>query len=131
QRHQRADLVARAPPIVGGESEQRERADAQIGGGLHHPADRVCAGAMSRRPRQGAARRPAPVAVHDDGDMQTIPASYLVAHLSSPNTLHCKANAQKNYTVFRRRRPAAAAPAASPDFAALAASRTTCSSTFK
>src|SRR5262249_733627 len=124
QRHKRAHLLLRTPPIVGRERKQRERGYAEIGRSLRDAPYCLHAGAMSCAARQAAARRPASVAVHDDGDVHII--------FSFHSTLHCKVSPQKrDQVVFNRRRPTARTCNAEPAFAACAASRTTCSSTLK
>src|SRR5262249_14160185 len=68
--HQRVDLGGGALPVVAGEREQRERADAEVGGRLDGAAHRFGADAVAGGALETAALRPAAVAVEDDRDMQ-------------------------------------------------------------
>ena len=70
QTHQVADLPLRAPPVLGREAEQGQVADAQPNRAFRRRLHRLGAAPVPGRPRQSARRRPASVAVHDDGDVQ-------------------------------------------------------------
>ena len=56
--HQRLHLAGRATPVVGGEGEEREDADAQSGRGLDHPPHRVGALAVAGGAPRVRARQP-------------------------------------------------------------------------
>ena len=73
QHHQRVDFGARALPVLDRERVERQHVDAQPGGRLDDVAHRVDAGAVPLDARQVALRRPAAVAVHDDGDVRGQP----------------------------------------------------------
>ena len=70
QTEQIADLACRPRPVFRAEREDREVDDAELMGCANDPAQRLDPAAMPLRARQPARCRPAPVAVHDDGDMQ-------------------------------------------------------------
>src|SRR3989441_1323127 len=70
QSHQCCHLGRRAAPVVGGEGEQGEGADAESGRRLHDAAYRLRAGAMAGRAGPAAPRGPAAVAVHHDRDVE-------------------------------------------------------------
>ena len=59
----------RPRPVLRAEGKDRQDADAEIAGGAHRAAQRLDAAAMAFAARQAARRRPAPVAIHDDGDV--------------------------------------------------------------
>ena len=63
------DLLARPFPVLLGEGVEREVRDAQAGAGLGRLADGLGAGLVPLDPGEPPLSRPAPVAVHDDGDM--------------------------------------------------------------
>jgi hypothetical protein len=69
QRHQLADFGCRTRPVLGAERENREKADTEIAGGAYRATERLDAAAVAFPTRQPARRRPAPVAVHDDGNV--------------------------------------------------------------
>src|SRR5438046_3744938 len=69
QPHQHCDLVLRAVPVLRGERVEREEAQPGRVGGADDRARRLHALAMAGHARQAALDRPAPVAVHDDGDV--------------------------------------------------------------
>jgi len=69
QAHQRGDLARRALPVLFREREQRQDFDAGLDRSLHCLAHRRHPGPVAERPRQPALARPAPVAIHDDGDV--------------------------------------------------------------
>ena len=69
QLHQRADLVLRPAPVLAGEGEQGQGANAALKAEVDAGVDRACAGTVADGARATATLRPAPVAVHDDGDM--------------------------------------------------------------
>src|SRR5215510_13698862 len=85
--HRRVDLGGGALPVVAGEREQRERADAEVGGRLDGAAHRFGADAVAGGALETAALRPAAVAVEDDRDMQ--------------RTLRHKVLPQKKWTPYR------------------------------
>src|SRR5215468_7641597 len=64
------DLARRPRPVFRAEGKDGEIQDAELVRRTHDTAQRLDAAAMAFRPGQTARRRPAPVAVHDDGDMQ-------------------------------------------------------------
>ena len=70
QHHQRVDFGARPLPVLDRERVEREHVDAEPRRGFDDVAHRVDAGAVAFDARQVALRRPAPVAVHDDGDVR-------------------------------------------------------------
>ena len=70
QHHQRVDFGARPLPVLDRERVERQDVDAEPRRGLDDVADRVDAGAVAFDARQVALRRPASVAVHDDGDVR-------------------------------------------------------------
>src|SRR5690606_30539413 len=69
QFHQRAHLLLGTAPVFARESEQGQRADAALQAEIDAQVDRARAGAVADHARSLAARRPAAVAVHDDGDV--------------------------------------------------------------
>src|SRR5690606_23750662 len=69
QLHQCADLFLGPAPVLAGEREQGQRADALFEAEVDADIDRARAGAMPQRPRPPPLRGPAAVAVHDDCDM--------------------------------------------------------------
>ena len=73
--HQVGDLLGGPAPVLGGEAVQGEIADADLAGGTDGAPDGLDAAPVSLDPRQAAPRRPAAVAVHDDGDMGREPRS--------------------------------------------------------
>ena len=70
QHHQRVDFGARPLPVLDRKRVQREHLDAEPRRALDDVAHGVDAGAVAFDARQMALRRPAPVAVHDDGDVR-------------------------------------------------------------
>src|SRR5579859_25467 len=69
QLHQERNLVLRSPPILAAEREQCQIPHALRCTGLGHRAHGFEAALVPGHPRQEAAFRPAPVAVHDNGDV--------------------------------------------------------------
>ena len=69
QHHQRRDLGDRTLPVLDRERVERQDADAEPGRALDDLAHRLDAGAVPLDPRQVPLRRPAAVAVHDDGEV--------------------------------------------------------------
>ena len=69
QPHEFADLLGGAFPILRREGVEGEIVDAEIDTAAHSLAGRVGAAAMAGDARQAAPCGPAPVAVHDDGDV--------------------------------------------------------------
>jgi hypothetical protein len=69
QRHQAHDLGTGSTPILATENEQRERADIALHALLDHHAHGSDAGSMTLGTSIAARACPAPVAVHDDGDV--------------------------------------------------------------
>ena len=63
------DLFGAASPVLRRESIERQHLDAVVGGGLERAAHGLGAGAMACNARKPPLLRPAPVAVHDDGDV--------------------------------------------------------------
>ena len=70
QAHQVDDLFGRPRPVLGAEAVDGEDLDAEIARGPHGLAQRLDAAPVALAPRQAARGGPAPIAVHDDGDMQ-------------------------------------------------------------
>src|ERR1700733_9321106 len=95
---------------------------------FHNALYRRDSGAMSCNSGQVAARRPASVAVHDDGHMQ--PRRLLTLHCKAmgyrTRTLHCKVTSQKKVQARVGASPLIKLDAGS-SLVTLAASRTTCS----
>jgi hypothetical protein len=87
--HKGGDFDLRSPPVVGGESEEREGMDAQGGGGFDDAADGLDAVLVAGMARESAALGPAAVAVHDDGDVKRATISIRAC------TLHGKVPLQK------------------------------------
>src|SRR5260370_12049883 len=69
QPHQLANLGGRARPVLGAEGKNRQETDSEVAGGTHGAPQRFDATAMAFPTRQAARRRPAAVAVHDDGNV--------------------------------------------------------------
>ena len=69
QPHQIVDLVDRARPVLGREAVEREVGDAELDRRAHRAPHRLDAVAMTDGARQAVLAGPAPVAVHDDGDV--------------------------------------------------------------
>src|SRR5829696_3298180 len=69
ERHQGVHLVLRASPVLGREGVEGERLYADPAGGLEQRGEDLDAGAVARGARKAAALGPAPVAVHDHGDV--------------------------------------------------------------
>ena len=63
------DLGGRARPVLRGEAEQRQVADAEVGRRRDGPADGLDPAPMAFAARQAPRLRPAAVAIHDDRDM--------------------------------------------------------------
>ena len=70
QAPQHFDFGARTLPVLDRKGVQRERLDAHLRAGFDHGAHRTHAGLVSGDAQQAAAAGPAPVAVHDDGDVR-------------------------------------------------------------
>ena len=70
QDEQRGDFAERAAPIIGGEGVERERADAEAGGGADDAADGFYSGAMAFGTNQAASGGPASIAIEEDGDVE-------------------------------------------------------------
>src|SRR5690606_16449439 len=69
QRHEAADLVGRATPVLAREREERQGLDAGFGAAFDDGADRFDAGLMPGLAGPRPAPRPTAVAVHDDRDV--------------------------------------------------------------
>jgi hypothetical protein len=69
QHHQRGHFIAGPLPVLDGKRIERHHAELEPRRGLHDLAHGGDAGAMSFDARQAPRPRPAPVAVHDDGDV--------------------------------------------------------------
>src|SRR5262249_53351881 len=67
--HQLADLGRRARPVLRAEREDGQNANAEIAGRTHGATQSLDAASMPLAARQPARRRPAAVAVHDDGNV--------------------------------------------------------------
>jgi hypothetical protein len=67
--HQAANLRRGAVPVLGGEREERQVGDAEIGAALDDLADPVRPAPMAVQSWQAAALGPSAVPVHDDRDM--------------------------------------------------------------
>src|SRR5205085_12038421 len=63
------DLLIGTRPVFGGKAEEGQIADAATHREAHRLAERFHAAPMPLAARQAMRMRPAPVAVHDDGDM--------------------------------------------------------------
>jgi hypothetical protein len=70
QPHQCRHFVRRSLPVVSGEGEQGQRADAEPRCRLDEGAHPLRSGAMAGGAGKAPARGPAPVAVHDHGDVK-------------------------------------------------------------
>src|SRR3546814_2673840 len=66
QLHQGADFLLRPSPVLAGESEQGQRADAFLKAEINADVDRACTGAVADHPRPAPAFGPAPVAVRSE-----------------------------------------------------------------
>ena len=66
---QARNFLGRAAPVLGAEGEQGEAFHAGRHAALYQGAYAPCAAGVAHHLRQAALARPAPVAVHDDGDM--------------------------------------------------------------
>ena len=75
QEHQVTHLASRAAPIVRGKRVERKSGDPQLRGGFHRSPDRLGSGDMARRPGSTSFLSPAAVPIHDDRDMESVPAS--------------------------------------------------------
>jgi hypothetical protein len=69
QLHQSADLVLGPAPVLAGEREQGQRPDPALEAEIDAGRDRARPGAMADDPGPAAAFGPAPVAVHDHGEV--------------------------------------------------------------
>src|SRR5262249_24550425 len=69
QRHQLTNLRGRSRPVLCTEGEDRQKGDAEIPGRADRAAQRLNPAPMSLSPRQPARGSPAPVPVHDDGNV--------------------------------------------------------------
>ena len=69
QAHEEGNLVGRATPVFGTESEQRHEFDALARAAFDRRPHGVNAARMPGHARQAPLRRPTAVAVHDDRDM--------------------------------------------------------------
>ena len=67
--HQHRDFFGRPAPVLRGEAVDRQIGDAELDRRAHRAAHRLDAAPMALETRQAARLRPAPVAVHDDGDV--------------------------------------------------------------
>ncbi len=70
QSHQVVDFLGGPRPILGAERINGQYLDAELARRAHRAPQRLDAAAMPFPARQTARRRPAPVAVHDDGDVE-------------------------------------------------------------
>ena len=69
EEHERVDLLRGTFPVLAREGVERERLDAEPGALGHDPANALGALAMTEHPWHAALRGPAPVAIHDHGDV--------------------------------------------------------------
>ena len=69
QAHQALHFLLRATPVLRGERVDGQDFDAEVGTGLHDAVNVLRAGAVAEQAGQAALLRPAPVAVHDDSDV--------------------------------------------------------------
>ena len=69
--HQERHLARRTRPVIRGERVQSQHPNAAIGRCLHDLAHHARAGDVSGRPRPATSIRPAPIAIHDDRDVNT------------------------------------------------------------
>jgi len=69
QPHQFADFACGPRPVLGAEGEDGDDLDADFAGGADRASHRLDAAPVALDPRHAACRRPAPVAIHDDGDV--------------------------------------------------------------
>jgi hypothetical protein len=67
--HERIDFVFGAVPVFDGEGVESEVFDAEFAAGAEDGADTFDAGAMSFHARELTLLGPAPVAIHDDGEV--------------------------------------------------------------
>ena len=70
QPHDLGDLAGRPAPILRREGIEGEPADAQVGGRLHNPANRLHALGVAQFARQPPALGPSAIAIHDDRHVQ-------------------------------------------------------------
>ena len=69
QLHQGIDFFLRPAPILAGKREQGQRRYAQFKAALDGAVDRARAGPVADHARTTALLCPAPIAIHDDGDV--------------------------------------------------------------
>src|SRR5690606_38226216 len=69
QLHQRADFLLRPAPVLAGEGEQGQHADAAFEAEVDGALGRARAGPVADDARAATALGPAPVAIHDDGQV--------------------------------------------------------------
>src|SRR5690606_17023406 len=69
QLHQRVDFLFRPAPVLAGEGEQGQRADAVREAEVDRALGRARTGTVADDARAAPALRPAPVAIHDDGQV--------------------------------------------------------------
>src|SRR5688572_18570152 len=67
--HEERHFLGGAAPVLRTEGEERKVLDAALAAGAHRGAHRFCAAAVAGDARQAPTPRPAPVAIHDDGDV--------------------------------------------------------------
>jgi hypothetical protein len=69
QVHQAGNLVGRTLPVLGREGKDRQDTHATVQAQVQHPTQRFDTLAVAGQSRQETLPGPAPVAVHDDGDV--------------------------------------------------------------
>jgi hypothetical protein len=69
QLHQRVHFFLRPAPVLAGEREQGQRRNAQFKAALDGAVDRARAGTVADHARATALLCPAPIAIHDDGNV--------------------------------------------------------------
>ena len=66
------DFCGRSLPVVAGECEQGQRRDAEVRGAFDNVSNRVHARDVTPPPGASSHTRPPAIAVHDDGDMNSV-----------------------------------------------------------
>ena len=69
QLHQKGYFIGRTPPVLAAEGKQRQIFHAQLAAGLDHFAHRFHPALVPHDARHETLLRPAPIAIHDDGDV--------------------------------------------------------------
>ena len=78
------DFLLRPRPVLQAEGKDGDDLNAEFAGGAHRAAQRFDAEPMAFAARQAALRRPAAVAIHDDGDVMGGDVTVLLPAISGP-----------------------------------------------